>query len=66
MYRGMPRESFMPQQQRKEDLAYQKDRAPPHYRSVRLANRLFERGGTIEWPSRSPVLTVTDFLLWGS
>ena len=63
LYVGMPRDSLMPQQQQ-EDLAYQEDRAPPHYQSLRLANRWLERGGTIEWPSRLPVLTATDFLLW--
>lgn len=62
---SMPRESFMPQQQQQEDLAYQQYRAPPHYQSVRLANRWFERRATTEWPSRSPVLTATNFLLWG-
>jgi hypothetical protein len=63
-YVGMPRESFMPQQQQQEDLAYQQDRSPPHYQSLRLASHWFARGGTMEWPSGSPVLTATDFLLW--
>jgi hypothetical protein len=63
IYLGVPRESFMPQQQ--EDLTCQQDGAPPHYQSERLSNRLFERGGPIEWLLRSPDLTAMDYLLWG-
>jgi transcriptional regulator with XRE-family HTH domain len=50
---------------------FQQDGAPAHYaRSVRnLLDETFTewigRRGPIEWPARSPDLTVADFFLWG-
>jgi len=47
------------------------DGAPPHFhQGVRLflnnnfPNRWIGRGSTIEWPPRSPDLTVPGFFLW--
>jgi hypothetical protein len=50
---------------------FQQDGAPAHYaRTVcEFLNRTFTewmgRRGSIEWPARSPDLTVPDFFLWG-
>lgn len=51
---------------------FQQDGAPPHYqRNVRqyldaiFPNRWIGRRGSIEWPARSPDLTLLDFFLWG-
>jgi hypothetical protein len=48
------------------------DGAPPHfhnevrsYLDERFRNRWFGRGGPMEWPPRSPDLTLIDFFLWG-
>ena len=51
---------------------FQHDGAPSHYtRHVMqhlnntFPNRWIGRGSTINWPSRSPDLTPSDFCLWG-
>lgn len=51
---------------------FQQDGAPPHFgRNVReflnntFPNRWIGRGGTIEWPPRSPDLSPNDYFLWG-
>lgn len=36
-----------------------------HHLNERLPNRWIGRSGPIEWPPRSPDLTVNDFWLWG-
>lgn len=52
---------------------YQQDGAPAHYSNVcrrildeHLPGRWIGRRGPIEWPPRSPDLTVCDFFLWGA
>ncbi|RCN50166.1 transposase [Ancylostoma caninum] len=55
-----------------KNLVFMHDGAPAHY-SAPVRNYLNEnvpnlwigRGGTIEWPPRSPDLTPPDFFLWG-
>lgn len=51
---------------------WQQDGAPPHYaQTVRqylattFDNRFISRGGSFEWPPRSPDLNPLDFFLWG-
>jgi len=53
-------------------MYFQHDGAPSHYtRHVTqhlndtFPNRWIGRGGTINWPPRSPDLTPLDFCLWG-
>ena len=53
-------------------MILQQDGAPPHYfcdvryyLETNLPNRWMERGGPIEWPSRSPDITTCDHFLWG-
>uniref|UniRef100_A0A0K0EGZ1 DDE_3 domain-containing protein n=1 Tax=Strongyloides stercoralis TaxID=6248 RepID=A0A0K0EGZ1_STRER len=56
-----------------DNLIFQQDGAPAHFaRRIRgilnenLENRWIGRGShLIEWPSRSPDLTVCDYFLWG-
>ena len=52
---------------------YQQDGAPPHFsRTARslldehLPNRWIGRQGPVQWPPRSPDLTVCDFFVWGA
>lgn len=52
---------------------YQQDGAPPHYSTAartilneQLPGRWIGRRGSVEWPPRSPDLTVCDFFLWGA
>ena len=59
-------------QRRYKNKYYQQDGAPPHYslaaREIldkHLTNRWIGRRGTIEWPPRSPDLTICDFCIWG-
>lgn len=51
---------------------FQHDGAPPHYshraRNIlngEFPNRWIGRGGTVNWPARSPDLNKMDFFLWG-
>ena len=51
---------------------YQQDGAPAHYHNEvramlddQLKDRWIGRRGVIEWPPRSPDLSVCDFFLWG-
>lgn len=51
---------------------FQQDGAPPHYRlevqqllDEKLPTLWIGRGVPTPWPSRSPHLTLLDFLLWG-
>ena len=51
---------------------YQQNGAPPHFAAIvrdslncQLNNRWIGRGGPIQWPPRSPDLSVPDFWLWG-
>lgn len=54
-----------------DDIWFQQDGAPPHWGRV-VRNRLDEifpnrgigRGGPIQWPPRSPDLTIMDFFMW--
>ena len=55
-----------------DDMIVLNDGAPPHYSlevreflNRKLPNRLMGRGGLIEWPSRSPDLTLCDCFFWG-
>lgn len=59
-------------QRRNQDLLFQQDGAPAHYASIvreylnkELRGRWIGRGGSIEWPPRSPDLSLNDFWLWG-
>lgn len=59
-------------QARNRSKLYQHDGAPPHYSikarqllDAHLPKRWIGRRGPIEWPPRSPDLTVCDFFLWG-
>ena len=59
-------------QRRNQNLLYQQDGAPAHYAVIvrellnkELNGRWIGRGGHIEWPPRSPDLSVNDFWLWG-
>ena len=52
---------------------FQQDGAPPHFSLAaggllnhHLPRRWIGRRGHIEWPPRSPDLTVCDFFLWGA
>ena len=52
---------------------YQQDGAPPHYScaarnllNTNLPDRWVGRRGPVEWPPRSPDLTICDFFLWGA
>ena len=54
------------------ELYFMQDGAPAHYATtvrawldVNFENRWIGRRGPIEWPARSPDLTVADFFLWG-
>lgn len=56
-----------------DQMIYQHDGAPAHYsldaREIldnSLGNRWIGRRGYIEWPARSPDLTVCDFWLWSN
>lgn len=55
----------------REHIIFQHDGAPPHCGSQvrqwlnRTFNNWIGRGGTIEWPPRSPDLTPLDFYVWG-
>jgi hypothetical protein len=52
-------------------LNFQHDAAPSHTRlGMQQLNDIFPdrwigRGSTINWPPRSPILTPSDFCLWG-
>ncbi|KAL4494420.1 hypothetical protein ABPG72_019830 [Tetrahymena utriculariae] len=55
-----------------EQLFFQQDGAPPHFSNdarnilnTQLQYRWIGRGGPIEWPPRSPDLSINDFWLWG-
>ena len=59
-------------QRRYHNLLFQQDGAPAHYATrVRyilnseLPGRWIGRGGSIQWPPRSPDLSINDFWLWG-
>ena len=59
-------------QHRHKRKFYQQHGAPPHFAIVvrqlldnQLNNRWIGRGGSIQWPPRSPDLSVCDFWLWG-
>ena len=52
-------------------MIYQQDGAPAHFAASsrqildeKLGERWIGRGGPVEWPARSPDLTVCDFFLW--
>lgn len=54
------------------NIWFQQDGAPPHYQiNVRqylnqiFPNRWIGRRGSIEWPARSPDLSLLDYFLWG-
>lgn len=69
------REKVIPfvKQRRHSNKHYQQDGAPPHYSCAareilnnEIPDRWIGRRGAIEWPARSPDLTVCDFFLWGA
>ncbi|GBN95813.1 hypothetical protein AVEN_229317-1 [Araneus ventricosus] len=54
------------------NVLFQHDGAPPHkisnakqYLMETFQNQFIGYGGLVEWPPRSPVLTLLDFFLWG-
>ena len=54
------------------DMWFQQDGAPAHWaRDARaVLDRMFPgrwigRGGPVDWPARSPDLTILDFFVWG-
>jgi hypothetical protein len=53
-------------------MYFQHDRTSPHYTQVVMQhlsdtfpNQWIGRGSIINWPPRSPDLTLLDFCLWG-
>ena len=59
-------------QQRRRQMYYQHDGAPPHFSQVlrqelnhKFPNRWIGRGGTQNWPPRSPNLNPLDYHVWG-
>ncbi len=71
-YKRMLRYFLFPKLQNyPENMIFQQDGAPPHYSlevreylDRKLPNQWIGRGGPISWPSRSPDLTPSDYLLW--
>ncbi|KZC12505.1 hypothetical protein WN55_04312 [Dufourea novaeangliae] len=56
----------------RNSLWFQHDGAPPHYAAAvrnwlneTFQNRWVGRGGSVNWPARSPDLSSCDFFLWG-
>ena len=65
------REKVLPFFTRKRQMMYQQDGAAPHYsisaRQIldqQMPQQWIGRRGHIEWPARSPDLTVCDYWLW--
>lgn len=61
-----------PFMQLRHNKYFQQDGAPPHYANIcrnwlnlNLSGRWIGRRGSVEWPPRSPDLTIPDFWLWG-
>ena len=57
---------------RRVDMYFQQDGAPPHYSwlvtehlNLTFPGRWIGRGGPINWPARSPDLTLLDYGIWG-
>ena len=74
-YHGIIQEKVVPylHQRRSKQLLFQQDGAPPHFALIvrtlldhSLPGRWIGRRGPIEWPPRSPDLTVCDFFFWGA
>ena len=58
--------------QTRRQMYYQHDGAPPHFSQVvrqyldhKFPNRWIGRGGTRNWPPRSPDLNPLDYHVWG-
>lgn len=72
-YASLLEECVVPFIQPRRSLIFQQDGAPAHFslraRAVldtKLRNRWIGRGSSfLEWPPRSPDLTINDFWLWG-
>ena len=72
LYLDMLKTFFFPQVQHERDIRFQQDGAPPHYAycvrewlDSNFSGRWIGRRGPIDWPSRSPDLSLMDFFLWG-
>lgn len=70
-YCNVLNDKVIPYFSRHPEKLYQQDGAPPHYsinaRAIldkQLAGRWIGRRGPIEWPARSPDLSVCDYWLW--
>jgi hypothetical protein len=68
VYLDMPENFVFPQIAEVDGLIFQQDGAPPHFGAIvrtaldeRFPDRCIGRGGTINWPPRSPDLTPMDF-----
>ena len=70
-YCAVLQEKVVPFFKRRPQMLFQHDGASPHYsvnaRKIldeQMTNQWIGRRGPIEWPARSPDLTVCDFWLW--
>lgn len=64
-------QKVVPYFQRRHEMWYQQDGAPPHFclrareiLNTELAGRWIGRRGAVDWPARSPDLTACDYWLW--
>lgn len=72
-YASILEETVVPFIRPRRSLVFQQDGAPAHFSlrarailDAKLHNRWIGRGSTfLEWPPRSPDLTINDFWLWG-
>ena len=73
-YRDMMTNFVMPiiRRKRMRQFWFQQDGAPPHISRITIdflkklfPGRLMSKSGDLDWPPRSPDLTLPDFFLWG-
>jgi ribosomal protein S18 acetylase RimI-like enzyme len=72
VYLDMLENFVFPQIAEVDGLIFQQDGAPPHFGAIvhtaldeRFRSRWIGRGGPINWPPRSPGLTLMYFFFWG-
>jgi hypothetical protein len=72
VYLDMLQNFVFPQTAEVDSLIFQQDGAPPYFGAIvrtaldkRFPGRWIGRGGPINWPPRSPDLTLMDFFFWG-